>query len=572
MIRFLARAANRLPRPLKTLLVKFRGVIWMRQLTRSLDGRKLPARLRPVSVVIPSYNDVPLLKPCIESLNRTLQPGDEILIVDDYCDAQNTKELLALESERVKILLKAERKGFAGAVNVGMARAQHDIILLNSDIVALPGWVEMMQVAASKIGFQGLISPKLVYPDGRIQYGGTFWARTFAPQWFAHRYAGQKFDFPPSNTSTPIWGASGAALYVPREVYSTLGGLDEEYWLGFEDVDYAMQAITNGFASIYEPAAILVHHESATRGKHQGNRELTSMRHFWKKWSHIHTRRSINTHRVHVAMSETASPLLRSFRDAVVRELSSSGLEISSGDSMIGVPADCVTFVLSPDLIEVAWNHHVTKGLVVQLADHRRLENDPEKVAWSLPEVDFIALSSAERDAFQRLTGWPARIVTPSVSIQSKVPSNLVAVIAPQSLNDLARNLAYDGVEVVVVQSEVIDESVLKSALNLNPKVIIGLAHFESALVVAALIASGVPFVGQVDASWQHHLQDGYNCFRVDMVQQAVDERVQDLLQNEASFASIRSNARDTNQRMTHLLRSELLAAISTLSANRSET
>src|SRR3990170_5248634 len=180
---------------------------------------------RPVSIVIPSYNDLPYLRACLASIQETCGYAQhEVIIVDDFCEPANARELKALESSTVSVILKDKREGFSAAVNRGMAEARHDVILLNSDIVAKPGWLEALQYSAYAIDDHiGLVSPKLVYPSGRIQYGGTYYARLLAPQWFGHLHVGSAATRPVANVASYNRSISGACVYITRRAFDALG-------------------------------------------------------------------------------------------------------------------------------------------------------------------------------------------------------------------------------------------------------------------------------------------------------------------------------------------------------------
>lgn len=281
-------AFRRFPPPVKKVVKKAVGAFWLRKRIAYQSTFKCLAEdeSRPVSIVIPSYNDFEYLKKCLRGIASTCsEQVKEILIVDDFCEAENASKLMTLETDIVRVILKDTRLGFAGTVNVGIHEAQHDVVLLNSDTVPLQGWLCNLQKAAyGSDPSIGIVSPMLVYPSGLIQYGGTFHASSIAPQWFAHLYGGQNPLIPEANLPFYIRGASGACMYIKREVLKKIPGLDDQYWLGFEDVDYAYQAWAQGFRSYYEPSSALIHHESASRGYSQGVRELSSLRRFWSKW------------------------------------------------------------------------------------------------------------------------------------------------------------------------------------------------------------------------------------------------------------------------------------------------
>ena len=69
--------------------------------------------------------------------------------------------------------------------------------------------------------------------------------------------------------------------------------LDERYPMAYEDVDYCLRAWQAGYRVRYFPIARLVHHESVTRGTDVGERELTSQRLFWERWSDFFDARSV---------------------------------------------------------------------------------------------------------------------------------------------------------------------------------------------------------------------------------------------------------------------------------------
>ena len=106
-----------------------------------------------------------------------------------------------------------------------------------------------------------------------------------APEWFDHRYRGKPADWGPADVGGPTLAATGACMYIRRDVLDSVGLFDEGYGMGYEDVDYCLRAWQAGYEVAYVPAARLYHHESATRGTEQGERELRSQRVFWERWS-----------------------------------------------------------------------------------------------------------------------------------------------------------------------------------------------------------------------------------------------------------------------------------------------
>ena len=122
-----------------------------------------------------------------------------------------------------------------------------------------------------------------MYPDNRIQYAGTI-RNPDAPEWFDHRYRFKPADWGPADIAGPTLAATGACMYITRDVLDQVGLFDEEYGMGYEDVDYCLRAWQAGYQVVYAPSARLHHHESLTRGTSVGERERKSQRVFWRRW------------------------------------------------------------------------------------------------------------------------------------------------------------------------------------------------------------------------------------------------------------------------------------------------
>jgi GT2 family glycosyltransferase/glycosyltransferase involved in cell wall biosynthesis len=249
----------------------------------------------PVDVVIPSYRDAAHVRTLVRSIHRTTARGMARVIVAD--DASGPEHLAALRAiDGIDLLVESEHNsGFAANVNRGLRATlpERDVIVLNSDVEAsLPGWLEGLQYAAYRDSDVGIVGAQLLYPDGRIQFGGTIRNRD-APEWFDHRYRFKPGDWGPAAQTSPALAVTGACMYVRRELIERVGLLDERYPMAYEDVDWCLRAWQAGYRVRYFPIARLVHHESATRGTTQGERELESQRLFWERWSDFFDDRSV---------------------------------------------------------------------------------------------------------------------------------------------------------------------------------------------------------------------------------------------------------------------------------------
>lgn len=249
-------------------------------------------------IVIPSYNDFEVLSACIASFHEHV-PKDvlDVLIVDDYCQPENLAKLRTLESKQVRILAREKNGGFAAAVNDGLKvglQRKMDVILCNSDIVSKAGWYEALQYGAYSYHKDvGIVGPKLLYPDGRIQSAGSF-RNPHAPEWFDHYYRFEAEDFGPANIPQYCLGVTGALMYIKYKVLEKIGIMDN-YPFAFEDMDFCIRAWEAGYRSLYFPDSVLHHMESVTRKKNPNisEREKGSITMFWNRWGDWFDKRNV---------------------------------------------------------------------------------------------------------------------------------------------------------------------------------------------------------------------------------------------------------------------------------------
>lgn len=529
--RILRAIWRRMPQPVKELfnaaispLIKNR----LNRQTLNYDISQWQANHRkPVSIVIPSYNDIKLLKKCIRSIRQHSEHFRyEIIIVDDYCQPDNSRKLQQLVAADVTVLFKQSREGFAVTVNKGMEKASHDIVLLNSDTEALHGWLDALQYAAYAIDPTiGLVSGKLLYPNGRIQYGGTFHAERIAPQWFAHLYAGSYYTSPIASTGAYNFGISGACMYVTRNAFQTLGGLDETYWLGFEDVDYAMKAWTSGFKCYYEPRACLIHHESASRGYSQGPREFASMRHFWRTWRQYFSDRStlVNNEAVELYVSETGT---ESIWFEYVRQLMSENPEVNvtvkspTNAKLIDCrdSSDALKIAIDSPALQTVWIESILKGFPLHFIDGdymSELLSNPSLLSQLKPEFAYISPNPAAALELQRRTAWasvmtvpPAFKPEPIAELRSEDFANRRVCIITSGL-DAAPKIA--NAEVHVFNHDTLAMQDLRTMRELSPRLVISTVKHGSALLPHFFMSIGAAFVGWRNEATALTVLDGEN-------------------------------------------------------------
>ena len=251
----------------------------------------------PVTIAIPHWGPPEQTVDTVKAVLRTTDAERvRIVVADDASPAPYPQQLCEALAGKAEVILAEENGGFSVNANraIHAAREGDDVVLLNSDVVALPGWLESLQYAAHGADDIGIVAPKLLYPDRTIQSAGSH-RNMGAPEWFDHRFRFKPADHPAANVGVPCVAVTGACMYVKAPVIDKVGVLDERYPMAYEDVDWCLRTWEAGFRVMYHPAAALYHLEGKTRGTEQGERELNSQRIFWERWGDWFDARNVRT-------------------------------------------------------------------------------------------------------------------------------------------------------------------------------------------------------------------------------------------------------------------------------------
>src|SRR4051794_36773424 len=210
---------------------------------------------RAVAVVIASYGDAGLALKAARSVKRTTDGGrTRVIVADDGSPAAEVGRLRA--SEHVDEVVTGANAGFAANCNRGLraTRPEEDVVLLNSDVTAHRGWLEVLQHAAYVAGGGdvGIVGPKLLYPDDTIQFAGSL-RNPQAPDWFDHRFRGKRADHAPAGILQPALAVTGACMYLTRDALDAVGPMDEAYGMAFEDIDQCLRIWESGRRVVYAP-------------------------------------------------------------------------------------------------------------------------------------------------------------------------------------------------------------------------------------------------------------------------------------------------------------------------------
>jgi len=246
--------------------------------------------MEPVSVVIPTYNGVELLRRFLPSVAAALQEykgKGEIIVVDDGGN-DGTSEWLKREFPQTKLVSHKENMGFGPSANDGVKAAQTEtVVLLNNDMSPHADFIEpLLERLRSKDDIFAVCAKSLI-PDGSDE----------SPTQFKDDNGILKLVQPGLNITAEPFSKAVTVAYAPggmsifrRDRFLELGGFDNLfrpfYW---EDADLSWKAWQKGWRVLYEPRSVIEHLSHGTIGKfykrqkydliNQAHRHLFHLRH-----------------------------------------------------------------------------------------------------------------------------------------------------------------------------------------------------------------------------------------------------------------------------------------------------
>ena len=231
-----------------------------------------------LSVIIVSWNVRDLLDKCLASLRqatRSERPGEsreftaEIIVVDS-ASGDGSVDLVREKHPEARLLPQSSNIGFTRGNNIGLKRARGDfLLLLNPDTEVSPGALAGMLEFMTAHPQVGILGPHTLNSDGSHQstrrrfptlLTGIFestWLAAWAPPSIERNY--RMFDTNDSDIIEADW-VQGSALMLRREVFDSIGGLDEGYIMYSEELDYCRRAKSAGWRIVYHGGAVITHH------------------------------------------------------------------------------------------------------------------------------------------------------------------------------------------------------------------------------------------------------------------------------------------------------------------------
>lgn len=211
------------------------------------------------SIAVIHYDEWDRLVPCVERvLASPPRALDGIAVVDNASPDRARHAEFIHRFPQVQWVQAASNRGFAAAVNLALTQVPGEVVVIvTADVLVGEGTLEELArrcAVRAETGVQavGIAGCSLRNPDGSAQGSSgpdpaliPWLLRLVLPP--ARR---QYYLRPPTGTAVPVDWVTGAVFAVTRACHQRVGGMDEEYFMYYEDADFCRRARAAGFAVV----------------------------------------------------------------------------------------------------------------------------------------------------------------------------------------------------------------------------------------------------------------------------------------------------------------------------------
>lgn len=238
-----------------------------------------------VSIIIVNFNTKDLLNQCINSIKKNTKNINYEIIVVDNNSSDDSVGMLKMEHSNVKVIISEKNGGFAYANNLGIKESTGKyVFLLNSDTIFIKDVLQNMVEYMEKNQWIGILGPKLLNSDLTHQTSIAAFPTFFRE--FVHIFEIKKIlnyrifkkffvkygdkigsndiaqymkNFQEIEKPEKVQVLVGAAMLIRRKVIDSIGGLDESYFMYYEEMDFCYQAAKEGWPCVYYPNEEIIH-------------------------------------------------------------------------------------------------------------------------------------------------------------------------------------------------------------------------------------------------------------------------------------------------------------------------
>jgi GT2 family glycosyltransferase len=225
------------------------------------------AMMPDLSIVIVNWNTRDLLTGCLNAIEGTKDSLDVETIVVDNASTDGSPAMMREKFPHVHLIVNQENVGFARANNQAIEISQgRYVLLLNSDTAVLPGALQELVRFMDKHPEAGAVGSRLLFADGQTQTSHGPFPTPLSEvvnavgiiDW--HSTAPSARQKPADDLAVETGWLLGACILARHEVVQQVGGLDEQFFMYSEEIDWCRRIKDAGWKIYYVPSAQIMHY------------------------------------------------------------------------------------------------------------------------------------------------------------------------------------------------------------------------------------------------------------------------------------------------------------------------
>jgi len=233
------------------------------------------------SIIIPVFNRKEYTEKCIDSIYKYGSDYPFEIIVVNNASSDGTAEYLRNLGDKAVAINNEQNRGFAKACNQGAEKAKGEYLLfLNNDTIVTQNWMDVLVSELDENEGVAIAGSKLIFPDGTIQHAGVVFADDKTPYHIYKHDSPEKFY---TKKKRKFKAVTAACMIIRRNIFFEVGGFDEAYVNGYEDIDLCLKVDKAGKSIMYCPESVIYHYESISDGRL--NKHSENMKLFLDRWS-----------------------------------------------------------------------------------------------------------------------------------------------------------------------------------------------------------------------------------------------------------------------------------------------
>jgi GT2 family glycosyltransferase len=210
-----------------------------------------------VSVIVVNYNGMSYVQPCLRSILAQTPPDFEVIVVDNK-SSDGSLEFVRLMFPDLPIIANEKNLGYSGGINSAISRAQGKYLApLNVDTEVDRNWLHAMVKFMDANPDAGAVTPKSLLYKNREKVGVMGLNINITGLGFVRGL--NKQDIDPPREPFQVSGVSGCSYLIRREIVERMGGLNEDNFLYYDDVDLSWAVNVMGYRIYCVPQSVVYH-------------------------------------------------------------------------------------------------------------------------------------------------------------------------------------------------------------------------------------------------------------------------------------------------------------------------